>query len=63
MASMSLEYSKARDAMRAANAAFDKVTRAYRARQIGDAEYLAARRVWEAAEDVFDAAYAAEESR
>lgn len=42
--------------------AFDKITDAYRAREIGDAEFLAGRKIYKEEMAEFDAAYAAETS-
>ena len=56
----SAEYLKALDASRIASKKFSVVTAAYRARKIGDAEYLAARREHDAAMEAFDLAYAKE---
>lgn len=57
---MSPEYAAAYAAHNEAHALLRKAQLAYRARQIGDAEYLAARKVEEDALRAFDAAYAAE---
>jgi len=54
------EYEAALAAHHAAFDIFDAVRTAYRAMQIGDAEFLAARAVYAAATAEFDIAYAAE---
>jgi hypothetical protein len=59
----SAEYNRALDASRAASAEFRKVTLAYRARTIGDNEFLTARKKHDAAQKVFDAAFAKEQAR
>jgi hypothetical protein len=59
----SAEYERALAASRAASAKFREVTKAYRARKIGDAEFLAARKIDQQAAKDFDAAYAKEQSR
>lgn len=55
---MDATYEAALEASRVAYAKFAKVTEAYRAREIDDAEYLAARAEYAEAEKTFDAAYA-----
>jgi hypothetical protein len=57
-----MTYEAAYQAMSAAGAKFTAVTEAYRARTIGDAEFLAARAEYEAIEAVYDAAYAEREA-
>ena len=52
------EYAAALEAARAAARAFAAVTADYRARKIGDAEYLAARKIAKEADDAFDVAFA-----
>lgn len=52
------EYAAALEAARAAARTFAAVTADYRARKIGDAEYLAARAVSKAADEAFDVAFA-----
>lgn len=59
----SSEYEAAYTAANAAAAKFREVTDQYRARKIGDAEYLAARKEYDAANATFDDAYAKEEAR
>lgn len=49
-----VHLANARIAMHAAGAKFDPVRKAYRARTIGDAEFLAAQREYKAAEAAFD---------
>lgn len=44
----------------AAIAVYNKAQQAYRTMQIGDDEFIAARKVYKAAMDAFDAAYAKE---
>jgi hypothetical protein len=51
------EYKAALEAVCAAGAKFQPVRRAYHARQIGDAEFLAAQAEYKAAEAAFDVAY------
>jgi ribosomal protein S18 acetylase RimI-like enzyme len=60
---LSPEYQQALEASRTAGAAFTEATRRYRAREIGDADYLAAREAHDAAEAAFDAAHAKEQQR
>jgi len=60
---MSKQYEAALEASRAAYTKFDAVRRNYRAQKIGDAEFLAAKREYDAAFADFDAAYAAEQAR
>jgi outer membrane protein TolC len=55
---MANEYKKALDAHNAAAQAFEKVRDAYRARVIGDDEFLAARAAYTKATEAFDAAFA-----
>ena len=52
------EYETAVEAARAASAIFRKAQEDYRARRIGDAEYLAARLAFKRSEVAFDEAYA-----
>ena len=59
----SQEYQRALERSNAAGKVFSKVQDDYRAQRIGDEEYLAARRVYQASEQEFDAAYAREEER
>lgn len=54
------EYAAAHAAVTAATRAFRDAEAAYRSRKIGDAEYLAARKKYEAAQITFDAAHAKE---
>jgi hypothetical protein len=51
------EYQAAMDAHSAAVRAFEKVTKAYRERSIGDAEYLKGRDAYRKADKAFDAAW------
>ncbi len=60
---LSPEYLAALDASREASRAFANVTADYRARRIGDAEFLAARKVHADACAAFDRAFDAEVSR
>lgn len=53
------EYENALAAANAASATFAKVAADYRAMKIGDAEFLAARAVYDAANAAFDVAFAA----
>ena len=57
---MSNEYAAALEVARKASAEFTKAQIAYRAKQIGDAEFLAARAEFKASEVAFDAAFAKE---
>lgn len=52
-------YEAANAAHLASFTAFQAKTEAYRARKIGDAEYLAARKAHAAVQDAFDVAFAA----
>jgi hypothetical protein len=58
---MTAEYELALNAVREATAKFNAVTKAYRARTIGDDEFLAAKAKYNEAEKVFDVAFAKEE--
>lgn len=51
---MNQPYKEVLAKVTAASAAFREVQRQYRAREIGDHEYLAARKVYEAAQHEFD---------
>lgn len=51
------DYAAALEAARAAARVYREAQTAYRARKIGDAEYLAARAAWEASDKAFDDAY------
>jgi hypothetical protein len=54
------------DAVDKADAAyhvFEPIRQAYRARKIGDAEFLAAKAIYDAANREYDAAYIAEQNR
>lgn len=62
-AAISAEYAKALEESRAASAIFREAQLAYRSRKIGDAEFLAARKIYDASEAAFDAAYAAEDAK
>lgn len=62
-ATPSAEYTAALETMRAAGRKFAEVQDAYRAGNITDTAYLAARKEYGEAEVVFDAAIAAEEAR
>ena len=57
---MTKEYAIAYIAHIAATKTFTSVTLAYRARTIGDVEFIAARKAFNAATEIFDAAFAAE---
>ena len=59
----SAEYTTAREAANRASQEFRRVTDAYRARKIGDAEFLKAKAEHDAAQREFDAAYAKEGAR
>ncbi len=59
-AGVSAEYAQAFDKSRAASAEFRKAQLAYRSRQIGDAEFLAAKALHDAACKEFDVAFAKE---
>jgi hypothetical protein len=54
---MTEAYEAALNRSRAAHAVFQRITADYRARKIGDAEYLAGRAAHDAARKLFDAAY------
>lgn len=62
-ANLSSEYIEALEASRIASRTFAAAQRAYRAREIGDAEFLAARALHDAALAAFDAAYDKEQVR
>lgn len=55
-----MTYQEAKAEMDAAFAVYDVAVKAYRAREIGDAEFLAARAIYKTAEAKFDEAFAAE---
>ena len=57
---MSIEYQNALEVSRKASAVFSLAQVAYRTRKTNDAEFLAARAIWDESQKVFDAAYAAE---
>lgn len=57
---MSKEYAAALEAHDAAFHKFDAVRKAYRAREVGDAEFLAAKAEYDAATAIYDAAFAKE---
>ena len=57
---MTTEYAAAIAAHNAAFAKFDAVRTAYRARKVGDAEFLAAKKAYEVATKAYDAAFAKE---
>jgi hypothetical protein len=57
---MSNEYAAALEAHNVAFRKFDAVRTAYRACKVGDAEFLAAKKEYDAATEAFDAAYAKE---
>jgi hypothetical protein len=63
MSQMTAKYESALAAMKVAQGKFNRVSENYRARKIDDAEYLAARKAYKAAEAAFDAAYAEESAR
>lgn len=60
---MSPQYAAALEASRVASKRFTEATRAYRAREIDDATYLAAREAHAAAQVAFDAAFELEQKR
>jgi hypothetical protein len=57
---MSNEYAAALEAHNVAFAKFDAIRKAYRALEVGDAEFLAAKAEYEEATKVYDAAFAKE---
>lgn len=59
--SMNAEYQAAYDKNTLAIKAYHKAVAAYRSMQIGDAEFIAAQKVYKLAMDEFDVAYAAAE--
>jgi hypothetical protein len=59
---MTNEYAVARDAHTVAMRKFHKIRDAYRARAVGDSEFLAARSEYEAATKIFDEAFAKEDA-
>jgi head-tail adaptor len=59
---MSDAYTTALIASREAFAKFDAARKAYRARQIGDAEFLAAKAEYAESEKAFDIAFSAEQT-
>lgn len=62
-AGMSKEYAAAIEKARQASREFGKAQTAYRLRQMSDAEFLAARALWNASDVEFCAAFLAEEAR
>lgn len=60
---MSKEYEAALESAREASQRFARVQQDYRARRIGDEEYLAARADWDHSQVAFDAAFAKEDQR
>jgi hypothetical protein len=60
IASMTNEYAIAINAHNTASKIFVCAQNAYRARTIGDAEFIAARKAFAAATEIFDAAFAKE---
>ena len=60
---LSPEYIVALEKSREAGRVFGIIQKAYRAREIGDAEYLAGRAIYMASSAEFDVAYAKEEAR
>lgn len=62
-AEMSPEYKAAYDASNVAIKEFGEVTRKYRAREIGDKEFIAGKAKYNAAMKLYDAAYAKEQER
>ena len=56
------EYEAASQAMRDATAIFREAQDAYRSRKIGDAEFIAARKVYNSYVAEFDSAYEAEQN-
>ncbi len=59
----SQEYEAAREAHSAALQAYTEVAEKYSALEVGDDEYLAARKIKDAADAAFDIAFEAEENR
>ena len=57
---MTIQYAAALEAHNVAFRAFDAVRTAYRTRQVGDAEFLAARAEYESASKIYDLAFEAE---
>lgn len=57
------EYLAALETAREASRVFAKAQADYRARRIGDREFLAARAVYDESDRAFDAAFAAEDAR
>jgi hypothetical protein len=53
---MTKEYAAALEAAQSASAKFRTIQAAYRSRQIGDAEYIAGRKAFEASQVAFDVA-------
>lgn len=62
-ATLSPAYLAALEASNVAIRKYNAVRDAYRARTVGDAEFLAAREAYMLAQEAFDAAFAAEEAR
>jgi len=60
---MSTEYAAALEASGEAVRAYRAASEAYRAKRIGDDEFIAARRIYNASSAAFDAAFADEQSR
>lgn len=60
---MTNEYRAAYEAHNTARQAFSVAQASYRAMKIGDAEYLSARKVFDDATKIFDAAFASEADR
>ena len=59
---MTPEYELALNAVREATRKFKAVRDSYRARKIGDAEFLAAKEVYDEADRAYELAYAKEQS-
>ena len=59
---MTIEYQNALEVSLKASAVFSLAQVAYRTRKTNDAEFLAARAIWDESQKVFDAAYADETS-
>lgn len=60
---MTAEYEQALNAVREATRKFYAVRDAYHSLKVGDAEFLAAKAVYNEAEKIFDQAYAKEEAQ
>jgi hypothetical protein len=58
----SAEYLAALEAHNVACRSFSKIQKAYRAREIGDQEFIAGRKAYDAATAIYDAAFAKEQN-